>query len=78
MARLRQRLISRGLLPSLSADRAEPQSLTAGVTHGGYLRLAVRAGVWPDSVQVPGETLSFSGCQMRTYAGLNEDASRRQ
>jgi hypothetical protein len=26
------------------------------------LKTGGRAGVWPDSVQVPGETLSFGGC----------------
>src|SRR5215472_11815652 len=26
------------------------------------LKTGGKAGVWPDSVQVPGETLSFSGC----------------
>ena len=29
---------------------------------GGYLLSWFRTGVWPDSVQVSGETLSFSGC----------------
>ncbi len=28
----------------------------------GYLETWRRAGVWPDSVQVSGETLDFRGC----------------
>jgi hypothetical protein len=31
---------------------------------GGYLETWLRIGVWPDSVQVPGETLSHCGCPL--------------
>src|SRR5450759_3504697 len=40
-------------------------------THRGYLDTWHRIDVWPDSVQVLGETLSHSGCPPRFGVALN-------
>jgi len=45
--------------------------------HRGYLDTWHRIDVWPDSVQVLGETLSHSGCPPRFGVALNWLATRR-
>ena|ERR687898_209949 len=44
------------------ASRPQRQSRTSVAALSGYLLSWFRTGVWPDSVQVSGETLSNSGC----------------
>jgi hypothetical protein len=56
MGRLaRASLAAIGLL-TVAADRHD------SAPHSGYLRLGAGSVVWPDSVQVLGGTLGFSGC----------------
>src|SRR4051812_9646652 len=53
-----------GRSPSVRHDRAVALSAArpGGHPQRGYLETGRRIGVWPDSVQVLGETLSLRGC----------------
>jgi hypothetical protein len=49
-----------------------------GRTHIGYLETSRRIGVWPDSVQVFGETLPHCGCPPVSLVWLSHGLRSRR